>query len=128
MAVQGNYNTWALIAAEDLNNLNAGTGHLFKAINAQTRKLATGGLAACGILQEGGATNEHITIGINGVQKFVAGGAVSSADTFLTVTTSGYFTAAGSGDYVVGKSLFTVASGAVGTGLFNFANPWYKSE
>lgn len=123
MAYQGNYRTWARLAGEDLDDLTAGTGQLFKAVKGVDGKLANDGKTAIGILQYTGKTNEGITLGYDGIQKFVAGAAISSGDALLTVTTSGYFTNAGSGSWVVGKSLSNVASGAVGTGIFNFANP-----
>jgi hypothetical protein len=123
MAYEKNFWTWARKAAEALNDLTAGTGHLNKAISAVTGKIASTGQTAVGLLKYGADNTGHVNMGYNGIQKFVAGAAISSADVLLTVTTSGYFIEASSGDYIIGKSLINVASGAVGTGMFSFANP-----
>jgi hypothetical protein len=62
------------------------------------------------------------------VLKFTAGDAVSKGSR-LTVNGSGYFVEAVSGSYVVGRCLDTaVASGAVGTGAFNFATIAYMGN
>lgn len=115
-------------AAEDLSNLVKGTGAIFKAVAADDRKLAANGLEAVGIICYGGESGNHITLDTAGIGKFTAGGAVS-AGARLTVSGSGYFIAATSGSYVVGRALETaVASGAVGTGIFNFATPVYMTS
>ena len=52
-----------------------------------------------------------------------------TAGSRLSVVNSGYFTEAASGGYVVGRCLDTaVASGAVGTGAFNFATVAYMGN
>lgn len=127
MAIQGKHETWAMIAGEDMDDLTAGTGHIFKAVALDDQKIAANGLEAGGVLTQVGKNNEHVTLAVRGIMKFTAGGAVT-AGARVTVTTSGYFTAAGSGDYVVGRALeAAVASGAVGHGLFDFANPYYMT-
>ncbi|MEE8394801.1 MAG: hypothetical protein V3S29_02020 [bacterium] len=125
MSVEGRFFNWTMSAGEDLDDLTPGSGDLFKAIALDDGKPAANGKEAGGILIYGGKSGEHISIGISGVMKFVAAGAVV-AGARLTVTTSGYFTTAVSGSYVVGSNLDTaVASGAVGTGMFNFAGRSY---
>lgn len=119
---------YALAAAEDLSNVTAGTGAIYKAIAADDRKLAANGLEAVGIICYGGESGNHVTCDVAGVSKFTAGGAVG-AGARVTVSGSGYFIAATSGSYVVGRALESaVASGAVGTGIFNFATPVYMTS
>lgn len=128
MSVEGRYFTWTIAAGEDLNDLNPGTGHLFKAVALDDGKLAVNGREAGGILLYGGKQDEHLTLGYGGVMKFTSGGAVNKGAR-LTVSNSGYFSAAASGSYVVGRCLDTaVASGAVGTGAFNFATVAYMGN
>jgi hypothetical protein len=128
MAVEGRYFTWTLAAGEDLADLQPGTGHLFKAVALDDARLAANGREAGGILLYGGRAGEHVTLGYAGILKFTAGGAVSAGKR-LTVSGSGYFTEAVSGSYVVGRCLDTaVASGAVGTGAFNFATIAYMGD
>jgi len=128
MAVEGRYFTWTLAAGEDLADLEPGTGHLFKAVALDDGKIAQDGREAGGILLYGGRQDEHVTLGYAGILKFTAGAAVAKG-TRLTVANSGYFTSAVSGSYVVGRCLDTaVASGAVGTGAFNFATIAYMGN
>lgn len=128
MSVEGRFFTWTVAAGEDLDDLSPGTGHIFKAVALDDGKVALNGREAGGILLYGGKQNDHITLGYAGVMKFTSGGSVSKGSR-LTVTGSGYFTAAVSGSYVVGRCLDTaVASGAVGTGAFNFATVAYMGN
>ena len=128
MSVDGRNFSWTVLAGEDLNDAGAGTGHLYKAVALDDGKLASNGREAGGILLYGGKTGEHLTLGYAGVMKFAAGGAVAKGRR-LTVTTSGYFTEAASGSYVVGRCLdAAVGSGAVGTGVFNFATIAYMGN
>ncbi len=121
MAVEGRYFTWTLGAGEPLDDLRPGAGHLFKAIALDDGQVAANGREAGGILLYGGRSGEHVTVGYAGIMKFAAGAAVGKGRR-LTVTASGYFAEAASGSYVVGRCLDTaVASGAIGTGAFNFA-------
>jgi hypothetical protein len=124
MSIQNTFNQWQMKAEEDLSNTVAGTGHIHKAVSIQTGKITSTALDVIGLVQRAARQNAHVGVGVDGIQKFVAAAAVSSAGIHLTVTTSGYLTTVGSGDYVVGKTLASVASGAVGYGLFNFAVPF----
>jgi len=120
MSVQNNFMSWSIQASEALNDLTAGTGDIYKAVDM------AGGIAsdntALGILQYGADNGGHVSVGIYGIMKYVASAAVG-AGADLTVTTSGYFTTAASGDTAIfGRNLTSsVASGAVGTGLFDFS-------
>lgn len=120
MAVDSKNLTWALAATEDVDDLTSGTGALYKAIDA-SGTIASNGSEAIGILKFVGKNTEHIRVDVIGISKFVAAAAIGvGAD--ITVTTSGYFTNPASGDVVIGKNLdVAVASGAVGTALFDFA-------
>ena len=128
MSVEGRFFTWTLESGEDLDDLTPGTGHIFKSVALDDGKVAQNGREAGGILLYGGKQNEHITIGYAGIMKFTSGGSVGKGNR-LTVSNSGYFTEAASGSYVVGRCLDSaVASGAVGTGAFNFATVAYMGD
>lgn len=122
MAVQNKQMCWSIQASEALNNLTAGTGHLYKAVGT-TGAITGDDNNALGILQEGADNGGHVSLAIFGISKFVASAAIT-AGKMLTVTTSGYFVTAASGDHVVGRALTAPGSGAVGTGFFNFSNPF----
>lgn len=122
MAIQNDFRTWSFKAAENIDTTAAGTGAIYKAVNQATGILANNGADATGILQYVGKTGEHVTQGWDGIMKFTAGAAVA-AGAQVTVTTSGYFITATQGKYVVGRTLASVASGAVGYGMFNFVAP-----
>lgn len=100
------------------------TSHLGFAMALSDGKVANNGAEASGIIMSKGAIGEAINIGTVGDLPYQAGGAVTKGNK-LTVGTSGYFTAAGSGDFIVGRSITTVTSGSVGRGMFNFNNPQY---
>ena len=122
MAVQNNYMTWTIQASAALTDLRAGLGEIYKAVGTTGKITATKN--ALGILQQGADDAGHITLAIMGVSKYTASAAVA-AGAGLSVTTSGYMVTATSGSSVCGRNLDTAcASGAVGTGFFNFANPW----
>ena len=123
MSVQNTFRTWGFATTEALNDLAKGTGHIYKAVNQGTGKIANTGNTATGILQQGAPNTGHATLGYDGIMKFTASAAVNSAEQELTVTTSGYMKLADDGDYVVGRTLASVASGAVGFGIFNFSAP-----
>lgn len=128
MSVEGRNFTWTIVAGEDLDDLNPGNGDLYKAVALDDGKIAQNGRESGGIMLYGGKQNEHITLGYQGVIKFTAGGTVNKGSR-LTVSASGYITEAASGSYVVGRCLDTgVASGAVGTGAFNFATVAYMGQ
>jgi len=128
MAVEGRYFTWSLAAGEDLDDLTPGSGALFKAVALDDGRYANDGREAGGLLLYGGRAGDHVTLGYAGVMKFTAGAPVG-AGRRLTVGTSGYLAEADSGSYVVGRSLDSaVASGAVGSGVFNFATIAYMGN
>lgn len=128
MSVEGRNFTWTIAAAEDLDDLTPGTGDLFKAVALDDGLIANNGREAGGLLLYTGRTGEHVTLGYAGVLKFTAGGSIAKGRR-LTVTASGYVSEATSGSYVVGRCLDTsVASGAVGTGAFNFATAAYMGN
>ena len=110
-------------ASAALTDLRAGLGELYKAVGT-TGDVTGDDDLAIGILTQGADDAGHAGICVFGVCKYVADGAVTNGQG-LTVTTSGYMTAATSGGHCVGRNLISaVASGAVGTGIFNFANPF----
>lgn len=124
---QGNFETWTMQAGNNLNSATAGTGALYKAVRNKTGDFASNGREASGILESTCDSGNGATFGYAGPMKCTLGAAISSADTLLSVTTSGYFKAAGSGDWIVGKLLSPVTSGGVSNGIFNFATPTYLS-
>ena len=128
MAVEGRHFTWTLAAGQALDDFTAGTGHLYKAVALGTGLVAANGREAGGLLLYGGRAGEHVTLGYAGVMKFTAGASVAAGKR-LTVAASGYLAEAASGTYIVGRCLdAAVASGAVGTGVFNFATIAYMGN
>ena len=128
MAVNGRYFSWTLTAGEDLADLRPRTGHLFRAIALDDGKIAQNGREAGGILLYGGLQGEHIAIGYAGIIKFLAGRPIE-VGRHLTVLSDGSFAQAHPGDWVVGRCLDkAVASGAIGTGAFNFATTAYMGN
>lgn len=128
MAVEGRYFTWTVVAGQALDDLQPGSGHIYKAVALDDGQLAEDGREAGGLLLYGGRQGEHVTLGYAGVMKFTAGADVG-AGRRLTVAASGYLVEATSGSYVVGRCLDTpVTSGAVGTGAFNFATVAYMGN
>lgn len=131
MSIQNRYMSWTFVAANALDNLVAGTGHLYKAVSNGAGDIAADGGNASGILQQGGPANGHVSFGYAGIMKFTAGAAISSKDIALTVTTSGYCIQATSGSHIVGRYLggtnnaVGISSGSVGTGMFDFSIPKY---
>lgn len=98
------------------------TSHQYLAFCLDDGKIANTGEEACGILLNKPANNDFATIAYLGEIDFIAGAAISLGDK-LTVTTSGYFITANSGDHTsVGIAKEAVTSGSIGTGIFGFAN------
>jgi hypothetical protein len=118
MAWSGQHFEASFIAGEALDT----EGHTGIAISLDDRKVANNDLEASGILQPHSKpkSGEHGSIGVMGIMKFRAGGAVG-AGARVTVTTSGYFTVVVSGGNVVGRAVESVTSGSIGTGIFQFA-------
>ena len=77
MAVDGRHFTWTLAAGQALDNLEAGTGHLYKAVSLATGQVAANGRDAGGLLLYGGRAGEPVTLGYAGVMKFTAGAPLS---------------------------------------------------
>lgn len=121
MATQNFGFTYTDQAKEDLSS------YQYHAIALNDGQLAANGYEACGIILNKPENNEHVEIGVIGIFKYRAGGAVSSEGMHLQVNDSGWFTAAASGYYYVGKALETVTSGSIGRGMFNFAQGIYAT-
>ena len=122
MAVYGDFNTLVISAQSSLNGGTEGSGSLYKAIDLSTGDFAANALGAAGralgILYSLNDSGSPVTVGYEGHMKYVAAAAIN-AFAPLTVTTSGYFTTAASGDYVVGKNGRVAAtSGSVYDGWF----------
>ena len=122
MARFGMHRTTSVQAKEDLS------GKQYCAIAFDDGKLAANGAEACGLIINKPKSNEHATIGFDGEMKFRAGGAVAATKA-MTINGSGTCTAAGSGDYIVGRNgNAAVTSGSIGTGFFDFKRPVYAPE
>ena len=118
---QNDYRGWSMISTESMDTKTAGTGHLYKAVD-HSGGIAANGREAIGILYSTGQSSEHIGLATDGKLKYTAGATVG-VGAEVTVTTSGYFIAAASGDTVVGRNLDTAAvSGGLQVGHFDFAN------
>lgn len=120
MATENKVLITTLTAGEDLY----ADGYRYHAIALDDGKLAVNGREAAGILVNKPKTGEALTLAYEGELKYAAGAGISKAAK-LTVTTSGWFITAGSGDWIVGKSKVAATSGSIGTGIFNFVNPPY---
>ena len=108
--------TYTIVAGEDLSDKNEGTGVIYKAIDAAG--VVAEDATAIGILAYGGESAEHVTVITAGTSKYTAAAAIV-VGAKLTVTTSGYFTTAASGDAICGQALAAVTSGSIGRGSFN---------
>jgi hypothetical protein len=127
MAWDGEQLRMNFIALEALDT----DGHVGVAIQYDTGKVAALPNKASGILLpiSKPKINEMGAIGVMGVLKFRAGGAIT-AGSHITSTTSGYFVTAAavtSGAVILGKCLEAPTSGSLGVGLFNFAQMNYSS-
>jgi hypothetical protein len=127
-AIQGKFEAWAIAAKADLSQGEAGTGKRYKAVDLQTGDIAETSLVAAGLLQTCASSGRNVSAGYQGVMKFTTGVAISSAWMQLAVTTSGYMMLATSGDWAIGRNAYTVTSGGVVAGFFNFISPVYLSE
>lgn len=97
----------------------------YHAIALDDGKLAANGGEAGGILQNKPQSGDACNIVIIGKSRYRAGGAVAAGKA-ITVSGSGWMTAAGSGDYIVGRNNETaVTSGSIGQGFFDFSKPQY---
>lgn len=118
MAQYGEHMGFNFEALEDLDT------HIYFAVTLDDGKIANNGAEASGILMNKPKTGQACNCGAVGDLPFQAGGAITKGNK-LTVATSGYVTAAGSGDHVVGRAILTTTSGSIGRGMFNFAAPAY---
>lgn len=129
MAISNVYNLHTMTAGENMDDRTPGTGHIHKAVDRKTKKISATGETAAGLLRYTGLSGENVSYGDFGEMKFTAGSAINSGGVNLTVSTSGYMTEAGSGDWVCGyfkqgtNGSESVSSGGVGTGIFNFVTP-----
>lgn len=82
--------------------------------------LAQIGDTAIGLLQNKPESGEDASLVYSGRSRYRAGGAITTGGR-MTCAASGWVTAAGSGDAIVGRALSTVTSGSIGEGIFNFA-------
>ena len=130
MAVSNKITTWRFVAKNDLTSTIKGTGTIYKAINLETGDIASDGKTANGIIYTPAYSGTHDgTYADAGKMKYTAGAAVSSQNTLLAVTTSGYLIPADSGYWIVGKSIGNDAtSGSVGIAHLNFATPWFAVD
>lgn len=124
MAYEGKYDTWTVVAKNDLSDVAPGSGALFKAIDIQTGDFASSGARPCFMLEHGCSSGGNAAGVYFGITKGTFISAINSIGMDLTVTTSGYLTLAASGNYVYGKNLTTVACG-VHPIMWNGINPWY---
>ena len=115
MAVDNVKFSTTLVAGEDLS------ASQYHAVALNDGKVANNGEEASGILYNKPEDGEHLTLGTIGEMKYAAGAAIAKGAK-ITVTTSGWFTTAGSLDAVNGEAKLAVTSGSYGTGLFSFPN------
>lgn len=120
MAVHNLYQTTTIQAGEDLS------GSQYAAIALNDGKVAANGEEASGILINKPQNKEHAEVAWQGECKYKAGGAITKGGK-ITVSTSGFFTAGDSGDYIVGEAKSTVTSGSLGVGFFSFPTAAYLS-
>lgn len=79
-------------------------------------------LAAIGVLKSKALSGNNVSVCYQGITKVAAGAAVSTAGYPITVTTSGWFVAATSGQFAVGRSLATAVSGDLLAAMVDFHN------
>jgi hypothetical protein len=123
MAVS-NWNIKHVFSAGEALNTD---GHEGVAIALDDGKVANNGLEATGILFDKPASGQNGSMIILGIGKGRAGGALT-AGARVTVSTSGYFTAATSGDYLCGRAMEAVTSGSLGPIFFGGFNVYQVSS
>ena len=98
-----------MVAAEDLSEMQ------YKILNVHgenTVKLrVAAGAGVLGVLDNKPKNGENATVVVAGLTRCMAGGTVA-AGSWISVTASGTGLAATSGQYILGKSITGVASGA----------------
>jgi hypothetical protein len=95
-------------------------GALHKVVDADGDFSAAGGATALGLAKSQPNSGEWLALGVSGIMKAYAGGALTIGAR-LTVAASGFVTAAGSGDAIVGTAMQACDSGDIFRGNFNFA-------
>lgn len=106
MTTHGRQNAWSVTAATDLSAASS----RFKAVNfAGTIAGSTTRIA--GVLVTSAKSGERASVVYEGVQKVIAGGAVSTLGYPLSVNSDGFFVACASGGATVGRATATCASG-----------------
>jgi hypothetical protein len=78
-----------------------------------------------GVLKSNGLSGNNVAVCYQGITKVAVGAAVGSAGAPLTVTTSGWFTGATSGQFAVGRSLAAAVSGDLVSAMVDFKNLQY---
>jgi hypothetical protein len=116
-----NDNAITIQAAENLENC------IFHAIALNDAKLANNAHEALGIIENKPNNRNMVSVRYAGESRYYAGDAISKGDK-LTVTTSGWFTSAGSFDPVIGVSKFDATSGSISQGIFQFVPGLYPAH
>lgn len=78
-----------------------------------------------GVLKSNGLSGNNVAVCYQGITKLAIGAAVGSAGAPLTVTTSGWFAGATSGQFTVGRSLASGSSGDLIPAMVDFKNLQY---
>jgi hypothetical protein len=96
----------------------------YKAISV-AGTIAASALRAAGVLVTSTNSGHEATVRYKGEFKAQFGAGVTTAGYPLTVTTSGFITAAVSGGYAIGQSIAAATSGDIARALFDFSMPHY---
>ena len=105
-------------AGEDLNT----DGHEGVAIALDDGKVANSPQEAVGILYDKPANGQHGSMIMLGIGKGRAGGGTLAKGARLSVTTSGYFITATSGNNDCARAMESITSGSLGPILFHGAS------
>jgi hypothetical protein len=125
MTAEINVQYYPVVATADLSAAaNDNTGPLHKVVTCNGA-IAGAPQLAMGVLKSKGAIGESLSVAVRGVVKAFAGAAISTIGYPITVTTSGFITAAVSGGYMVGKAMEVCASGDLRPFLVDFTNIGY---
>lgn len=117
MATSNQRFSTTIAAGEDMS----GAGYQFHALALDDGKVAANAEEASGILINKPTSGAASEVAYVGELAYAAGAAIAKGAK-LTVTTSGWFTTATSGDAIVGEAKSAVTSGSIGTGFFVFSN------
>lgn len=122
MTVDNKFSEYAIVAGADLDT----PASRFKAVTIGGTIAASVTYQAAGVLRHGGKSGETLGVIYEGITKVIAGAAVASGGVQLTITTSGFFISAVSGDLSIGRSLEFCASGDLVKAFVDFKNIGYK--